>query len=165
MVINVIKKLSFIILLLFLIFILNSSKQETVLVYNEVSNEHEYQQIYLQFEDNTLNTNNFDLYFTDIDVLKIYPYINPVYAGKLKANYSYTFTRDRHNLDLERFKTNFIESIRKIGLNQEANILETKGVIINKVLVYDRIETLKSKFGNYSYIKYSKNFNAIYYKF
>lgn len=160
-----IKKLSIISVLLFLIFILSNSKKETVLVYNEISNNHEYQQIYLQFEDNTLNTNNFDFYFNNIDVLKIYPYINPIYAGRLKANYNYTFTRTKHSLDLERFKTSFVENIRKIGLVNEANNFETNGIIINKVLVYSSIENLKNQFSNYDYIKYSKNFNAIYYQF
>lgn len=153
-----------VVLLFFLSLLILTSKEKTELVYKEIDYENGYEQIYLLFEDNSLNTNNFDIYFKDLEVIKVYPYINPIYAGRLKSNYNYTFTKQNHRYDLERFKTSYIEKLRSIGLNEEANQYQVKGVIINKVLVYSNLKSVSNVLKNYNNIKYSSNLNGIYRK-
>ena len=147
------KKIALFFSLTIILVILSISKERTELAYNEITNDSEYTQIYLTFENNILNTNNFEDYFKDIEVLKVYPYINPVYAGRIKANYSYSFTHNNHNYDLERFKNNYINTLRNIGLIGEANEYQVKGVIIKKVLIYSDLESIK-KIVNNENVKY-----------
>jgi len=148
------KKITLCLTLITLLTLLSISKERTELAYNEITNDSEYTQIYLTFENNILNTNNFEDYFKDIEVLKVYPYINPVYAGRIKANYSYSFTHNNHNYDLERFKNNYINTLRNIGLISEANEYQVRGVIIKKVLIYSNLDNIKEIINNEN-IKYS----------
>ena len=148
------KKIALFFSLTIILVILSISKERTELAYNEITNDSEYTQIYLTFENNILNTNNFEDYFKDIEVLKVYPYINPVYAGRIKANYSYSFTHNNHNYDLERFKNNYINTLRNIGLISEANEYQVRGVIIKKVLIYSNLDNIKEIINNEN-IKYS----------
>ena len=148
------KKIILFFSLTIILVILSISKERTELVYNEISNDSEYRQIYLTFENNILNTNNFEDYFKDIEVLKVYPYINPVYAGRIKSNYSYSFTHNNHNYDLERFENNYINTLRNIGLMSEANEYQVRGVIIKKVLIYSNLENIKEIINNEN-VKYS----------
>ena len=150
---TMLKKIALFFSLTIILVILSISKERTELAYNEITNDSEYTQIYLTFENNILNTNNFEDYFKDIEVLKVYPYINPVYAGRIKANYSYSFTHNNHNYDLERFKNNYINTLRNIGLIGEANEYQVKGVIIKKVLIYSDLESIK-KIVNNENVKY-----------
>jgi len=155
------KKIILCLTLITLLIILSISKEKTELVYNEITNDSEYRQIYLLFENNILNTNNFEEYLKDIEIIKVYPYINPIYAGKIKANYSYSFTHDNHTYDLERFKNNYIETLRNIGLMNEANEYQVRGVIIKKVSVYSDLDGIKDLIKNEN-IKYSFKLNGIY---
>jgi len=151
---TMLKKIALFFSLTIILVILSISKERTELAYNEITNDSEYTQIYLTFENNILNTNNFEDYFKDIEVLKVYPYINPVYAGRIKANYSYSFTHNNHNYDLERFKNNYINTLRNIGLISEANEYQVRGVIIKKVLIYSNLDNIKEIINNEN-IKYS----------
>jgi len=147
------KKITLFFSLIIILVIISMSKEKTELVYNETTRDSKYHQIYLIFENNILNTNNFEDYFKDIKVLKVFPYINPVYAGKIKANYNYSFNHNNHNYDLERFKNNYINTLRNIGLIGEANEYQVKGVIIKKVLIYSDLESIK-KIVNNENVKY-----------
>ena len=142
------KKITLFFSLTIILAILSISKEKTELVYNEIINDSEYRQIYLVFENNILNTNNFEDYLKDIEVLKVYPYINPVYAGRIKANYNYLFTHNNHQYDLEKFKNNYIEKLRSVGLISEANEYQVKGVIIKKVLIYSSLDEIKKTINN-----------------
>lgn len=154
------KKFILFLSLVILLIILNNSKEKTEIVYNEID-DNLYRPIYLLFENKTLNTNNFLDYFDEFEVLKIYPYINPVYAGKIKANYNYSFSYNDYKYDLEKFKNNYIETLRNIGLISEANEYQVRGVIINKVLVNSTLEDLEELLQNNN-IKYSFKLNGIY---
>lgn len=154
------KKTIFFIVLVALLIISNIKKEKTELVYNEIE-DNSYRPIYLLFENKTLNTNNFLEYFNQIEVIKIYPYINPVYAGKIKANYNYSFTYNDYKYDLEKFKNNYIEILRNIGVTSEANLYQAKGVVINKVLVNSSLKELEELLKKDN-IKYSLKLNGIY---
>ena len=154
------KKFILFLSLVILLIIVNTSKEKTEIVYNEID-DNLYRPIYLLFENKTLNTNNFLDYFDEFEVLKIYPYINPVYAGKIKANYNYSFSYNDYKYDLEKFKNNYIETLRNIGLISEANEYQVRGVIINKVLVNSTLEELEELLQNNN-IKYSFKLNGIY---
>lgn len=154
------KKFILFLSLVILLIILNTSKEKTEIVYNEID-DNLYRPIYLLFENKILNTNNFLDYFDEFEVLKIYPYINPVYAGKIKANHNYSFSHNDYKYDLEKFKNNYIEILRNIGLISEANEYHVRGVIINKVLVNSTLEDLEELLQNDN-IKYSFKLNGIY---
>ena len=154
------KKFILFLSLVILLIIVNNSKEKTEIVYNEID-DNLYRPIYLLFENKTLNTNNFLDYFDEFEVLKIYPYINPVYAGKIKANYNYSFSYNDYKYDLEKFKNNYIETLRNIGLISEANEYQVRGVIINKVLVNSTLEDLEELLQNNN-IKNSFKLNGIY---
>lgn len=156
------KKVSLFIVLLILGMIVNNSKIKTEMVYSEIE-EHNYRQIYLLFENNNLNTNNFIELFNNIVVLKIYPYINPVYASRIKANYNYSFNHGNYSYELEKFKTEYLKVLKNIGLVSEANYYQSSGVIIKRVLVYEDINNLRNLLGKFNGIKYSLSYNGIYY--
>ncbi len=157
------KKTIIFLTIILLVILSSNSHEKTKLVYNEISNDNEYNQIYLLFEDKNLTTNNFNDFFKNIKVLKVYPYINPIYAGKIKANYNYEFNWENHNYDLEKIKNDFISKLKNIGLTNEANEYQINGVVINKVLIYSNLGKIKNIFKNYNNIKYSFNLNGIYY--
>ena len=154
------KKFILFLSLVILLIIVNTSKEKTEIVYNEID-DNLYRPIYLLFENKTLNTNNFLDYFDEFEVLKIYPYVNPIYAGKIKANYNYSFSHNDYKYDLEKFKNNYIETLRNIGLISEANEYQVRWVIINKVLVNSTLEDLEELLQNDN-IKYSFKLNGIY---
>lgn len=156
------KKICLFIVLLILGMIVNNSKTKTEMVYSEIE-EHNYRQIYLLFENNNLNTNNFTELFKNVEVLKIYPYINPVYASRIKANYNYSFNGSNYSHELEKFKTAYLKVLKNIGLVNEANYYQSSGVIIKKVLVYEDINNLRNLLGKFNGIKYSVSYNGIYY--
>ena len=157
------KKFILFLSLVILLIIVNNSKEKTEIVYNEID-DNLYRPIYLLFENKTLNTNNFLDYFDEFEVLKIYPYINPVYASKIKANYNYSFSYNDYKYDLEKFKNNYIETLRNIGLISEANEYQVRGVIINKVLVNSTLEDLEDleELLQNNNIKYSFKLNGTY---
>lgn len=152
--------------LVFIVIFLNSTKEKTELVYKETTpvNNTEYKQVYLLFENNSLTTNNFEDYLKYFSILKIYPYINPIYVNRIKANYSYTFNYKNHTYDLSEFKQKYIKDLRNIGLIGEANHYDINGVIINKVLVYTTMENMNLFLKEFSDIKYSFNLNGVYKK-
>jgi len=156
------KKIILIAGIIFITIILLISKENAILVYNEIEDNNNYQPIYLLFENNTLNTNNFEQILNDFKVLKVYPYINPVYSDKLKYNYSFTY--ETHDYDLEKFKQNYIVKLRNIGLINEANQIQVNGIIIEKVLVLSTIDELTKKLKDFNYIKYSLNITENYKK-
>ena len=150
------KKIILFLSLTILVIISTFYKEKTQIVYNEVSSNFEYGQIYLIFENNILNTNNFEEYFKDIKVLKVYPYINPIYEKRIKANYS--FIHNNHNYDLEILKKNYINKLRKNGLISEANEYEVNGIIIKKVLIESNLNDVQEIIRNdnvkYTFKKY-----------
>jgi len=156
------KKIILIAGIIFITIILLISKENAILVYNEIEDNNNYQPIYLLFENNTLNTNNFEQILNDFKVLKVYPYINPVYSDKLKYNYSFTY--ETHDYDLEKFKQNYIVKLRNIGLINEANQIQVNGIIIEKVLVLSTIDELTKKLKDFNYIKNSLNITENYKK-
>lgn len=158
------KKLLVALCIVISITLIMTSKKDTQLVYKEIDNSKDFQLIYLLFENNNLNTNNFMNYFKNIEVIKIYPYINPVYANKIKANYSYSFTKENYIYDLQKFTSIYLEKLRSLGLMKDSNKYQIKGVIINKVLVYCNLDIIKDKFQDFNNIKYGFNLSGIYQK-
>lgn len=158
------KKLLVALCIVISITLIMTSKKDTQLVYKEIDNSKDFQLIYLLFENNNLNTNNFMNYFKNIEVIKIYPYINPVYANKIKANYSYSFTKENYIYDLQKFTSIYLEKLRSLGLMKDSNKYQIKGVIINKVLVYSNLDIIKDKFQDFNNIKYGFNLSGIYQK-
>ena len=139
--------------LVILMIILSVSKTKTEIVYKEITNDNEYKEIYLFFENDILNTNNFEEYLKRVKIIKIYPYINPIYENKIKPNYSYSFNYKNHSYNLEKFKNDYIKKLTTIGLMNEVNEIQIKGITIKKVLVYSNLEELNELIKNKN-IKY-----------
>lgn len=149
--------------LMILVLALNSTKDKTELVYNEIDTNNEgYKQIYILFENNILTTKNFEDYFRNFQVLEIYPYVNPIYANKIRPNYKYVFNHKSHAYDLSEFQQGYIKTIRNLGLISEANGYQLNGIIIQKVLIHTTVENMTLMLKDIPRIKYSFELNGIY---
>ena len=81
-----------------------------------------------------LNTNNFLNYFSDIDVIRIYPYINPIYKDSL-GYVSYKMNGVDSGSDIERFKESYLSLIKKNSF-LDYNYLYVNGINIGRIDVY-----------------------------
>lgn len=80
-----------------------------------------------------LSTNNFLNYFSDINVIKLYPYVNPIY----KESIGYLVYEVRGNLcdEISNFKEQYLNLIKKNSY-LDYNYLYTNGINISKMDVY-----------------------------
>ncbi|HPF83347.1 MAG TPA: hypothetical protein PLV83_04205 [Bacilli bacterium] len=125
------KKILLIIFILMILFLLR--KEKSIIVFNELDVD---SNAYYIIMDN-LNTNNFNDYFKGLEVLCIYPNINPIYENKIKLNYIYD--------NINNFKIFYINSLKDKGYYIEANKYLLNPIIIRKVLVYGDIIDIKNK--------------------
>ncbi len=119
-----------IILLIFFLFILNLNIKSKN--YNYVINDETYEYRYVSIEN--LNTNNFINYFKEVNVISIYPKVNPIYKDKI-GNIYYKFINNNISEEIEKFKYNYIKLIKKNSYS-DYNYLYVSGINIDKVLIY-----------------------------
>ena len=81
-----------------------------------------------------LSTGNFLNYFSDIDVIRIYPYINPIYKNSL-GDVSYEIDGLDLETNIERFRRNYLSLIKKNSY-LDYNYLYVNGININRVDAY-----------------------------
>lgn len=114
-------------------------KEEVQLVasFNE-TDTNSYDQILTQIDN--LNTDNFKDYFSNMKVLLIYPYINPVYEDKISMVYVYK--------SIDKLKEYYIDKLKKLGYYAEANKYLYTPIKINGVVIYSNLEELKYKYSD-----------------
>lgn len=96
----------------------------------------EYSQIMIEMEN--LNTSNFNNFFSDMKVLLLYPYVNPVYADKISMIYIYD--------NIDSFKKYYLNKLKRYGYTSEVNKYLYEPIKINSVIVYSNLEELKIKY-------------------
>ena len=111
----------------FLLFINNPSMP----VFNEIKLESNT--YILEFPNQNISTNNFDLYFNDINVIWIEPYINDLY--KIKKRYQFK--------DIQTFKNDVINELIKSNYKNESINLNISGIIIKKIKVNCDLDKIK----------------------
>lgn len=86
----------------------------------------------LTFEN--LSTNNISLYFSNINIVKIYPYVNPIYSDKIGELF---YEVRGYNLsdEINNFKEKYLNLIKKNSY-LDYNYLYTNGINISKMDVY-----------------------------
>ena len=149
------KKFYFILILLIIIFLFNKS-EKVIAVFGE---NNYYEIYYLDFRDSNLNTNNFLEYFNNenIDVLKIEPYINPIYKNKIEFDeYLFDYTSKSNNI--KRFKETFLKKLKLINYDDyiKNNI---NGIKINMVKVYSNEKEIIKLLKKDKNVKYVFNYS------
>jgi membrane-associated protease RseP (regulator of RpoE activity) len=123
-----------------LIYLTERQKKEDVLAvasFNEADTS-SYEQILVQIDN--LNTENFKAYFSNMKVLLIYPYINPVYEDKISMVYVYK--------SIDKFKEYYIDKLKNLGYYAEANKYSYTPIKISGVVIYSNLEELKYKYSD-----------------
>lgn len=116
------------------------------------SNDNEYKIYIIELED--INTNNFEKIFDGLNILALYPEINPIYKDRLITSYMYR--------DIYTFKENYLEELKSKGCYTDINKYITKPIDIEKVLINTSKNELISKLTNFSISKcIDKNFDCI----
>ena len=117
------KKILILAICIFLL--LNFKEDKIITAFNE--NE-EYSFYILEFLNKNISTNNFDKYFSNLNVIWIEPYINELYADRIKK---------RYKLDnLNKFKSKYLEILIDNGYRNEAINLKLEGIKIKKIKLY-----------------------------
>ena len=148
------KKIIILLVLLCVIFIIN--KKETIIsVFN---NDDQYEIYYLDFRDSNLTTNNFLDYFDNIniDVLKIEPYINPLYKDKFSFD-EYLFNYSGKSNNIKKFKTKYLEELKQINYKDYTSCI-INGIKINMVKVFTTKEEIKAITKSIENVKYVFNY-------
>ena len=105
--------------------LLNFKEDKIITAFNE--NE-EYSFYILEFLNKNISTNNFDKYFSNLNVIWIEPYINELYADRIKKRYQFD--------NLNKFKSKYLEILIDNGYRNEAINLKLEGIKIKKIKLY-----------------------------
>lgn len=137
---DIMKKVLMIFTIVLIILISFFKKEEVLTVFNYSS---EYEIYYLDFRCTDLNTNNFMNYFSDIDIdiIKIKPYINPLYKANFK-NKEYIFDYKSNISNLNSFKDKYLEELKSINY-EEYTFNKINGIKIDMVKVYANNSSIK----------------------
>ena len=81
-----------------------------------------------------LNTKNFHTFFSGVDVVRIYPSVNPIYKNKI-GEVSYRFRSSNIDKEINVFRQNYLEFIKKNSY-KDYNYLYVNGIDISKVDIY-----------------------------
>ncbi len=117
------KKILILAICIFLL--LNFKEDKIITAFNE--NE-EYSFYILEFLNKNISTNNFDKYFSNLNVIWIEPYINELYADRIKKRYQFD--------NLNKFKSKYLEILIDNGYRNEAINLKLEGIKIKKIKLY-----------------------------
>ena len=118
-----------ILLLIFFLFIFSFSVKSNN---NYVVGDDTYEYRYVSI--NNLNTNNFIDYFKGINIISIYPHVNPIYKDRI-GNIYYKFSSSDILSEIEKFKYNYMKLIKKNSYS-DYNYLYVSGINIDKVVIY-----------------------------
>lgn len=100
--------------------------------YKHLENDDSYNIYSVSIEN--LNTKNFHTFFSGVDVVRIYPSVNPIYKNKI-GEVSYRFRSSNIDKEINVFRQNYLEFIKKNSY-KEYNYLYVNGIFIDKVDIY-----------------------------
>ena len=122
------KKIFLVIIIIFLMSIFNVRSTS----YDYLINDASYG-LYSLYVDG-LNTNNFLSFFSDVNIIKIYPYINPIYKDRI-GDFFYKVDGSDLNYEINTFKENYLSLIKKNSY-LDYNYLYLNGIGIDRVDIY-----------------------------
>lgn len=126
------KKIFFIMIICFSIILLDTTNEEILLVSDEVE---EFGYYIYEVKIDNLTTRNFLNYFDDkIKVIKIYPFINPIYNYDLDVLREFTFFNKSNTYNINYFKNIYLNSVDKYYNEKEKYIIS--GIPIDRVIIY-----------------------------
>ena len=99
---------------------------------NSFFDNESYDMYTLVFEN--LSTNNIFNYFSNINIVKIYPFVNPIYEDKI-GDLSDEFRGYKLSDEINSFKDNYLNNIKKNSY-LDYNYLYVNGINISKMDVY-----------------------------
>ena len=111
-----------------------------VISYGYNYNDSDHYDFYTLSFDN-LSTSNIMNYFSDISVIRIYPYVNPVYRERM-GFVSYKVNSGNLSYEVNMFKEKYLSLIKKNSY-MDYNYLYSNGINIEKMDVYISNEQLK----------------------
>lgn len=100
--------------------------------YKYLENDDSYNIYSVSIEN--LNTKNFHTFFSGVDVVRIYPSVNPIYKNKI-GEVSYRFRSSNVDKEINVFRQNYLEFIKKNSY-KDYNYLYVNGIDISKVDIY-----------------------------
>lgn len=122
-----------IIICTFLSLIITKNNKEITVFKEELDS---YDLYFLDLSKENINTNNIMMYFDDIIIIEIYPYINPLYKKLINLD-SYKFNTilsNKKNISL--FMNEYLNKLENNNLKEEIIKYRINGVKINKIKVY-----------------------------
>ena len=84
-------------------------------------------------EFSNLSTRNFFDYFSDIKVIRVYPFVNPIYSDRV--HYYYDVHSGNLNEEINNFKEEYLKVIKKNSY-LDYNYLYVNGINIYKLDIY-----------------------------
>ena len=143
----------YILFILILIIIFTVDNESVMPVFNE----NDYDIYYLDFRNTNLNTNNFNDYFNEeIDILKISPYINPIYKNKFSFD-EYLFNYSSINNNIKIFKEKYLNELKKYNYD-DYNYSLIYGIKIDMVKVYSNKKNINNLLNKDKNVKYVFNY-------
>lgn len=108
----------------------------------------------LNFDNKTLSTKNLLIYFSDMTIVSITPYINDIYANKINFKV-YSFEPFSIKTNIDHFSLKFIKMLEELGYKGEALKAKLNGIYIKSLVVYcnnNGLNILKEKI-NFDYVQ------------
>lgn len=135
-----------VLILLFLVIVLtliSYGKEKTETVVN-VNINNLYQ---LDISHLNITTKNISKYFASDEIVKIYPYVNPIYINVVgKMEYEIDGSLDQ---SIERFKNNYLKKLRDNGYTSDYETMVIEGIRLESIEIFtnkNRINILIDKY-------------------
>lgn len=124
----------------------------------------DYNVYYLSLEEENITTHNLNTIITsDMTIISINPYVNPIYSNKI--NLKYTFENISYKKNIRNFIRYYKDTINKSGINDDLNYIDIDGIKINEMEVYAKGSDIVNMIYSNPYIKYrnyiNKNYNYL----
>lgn len=141
------KKVLFIFFLIFFCYFLPNKRIETTTTFIEYNNS--YNKYDVNIYSCNITTKNINNIFSNynIKIVALYPYIEKYYKNILSNDLEYFYIENIK--DLSSFNNYYKRLLKKLGLNNNANLININGIRLEKIIIYSKyneFNRLKSKF-------------------
>ena len=117
------------------------NREETapvVLQENVMFNLEDYNVFYLNLEEEDINSSNLSKYITsDMTIISINPFINPIYSEKI-GSLKYKFTTESYKKNMSNFIKYYKKSIKDYGFLDDLSYIDVNGIKLNEIEIYAR---------------------------
>lgn len=134
------KKLLLLVAMAIVLLISSNDTKKTVPAFSYTDNE--YATYEITFNIGILNTNNISDKLNGVQIISVYPYINPIYRLKMPQLEIYTFDNKSISSNIQKFVNHYIKELEEAGYKQDALNARLIGIEIYKVKLYTKSETI-----------------------